>query len=452
MLEIDYNINHRILRKHEIHTGDLLFFHGTDRESQLIERGTASPWSHTGTAVRLQPKTVALVKKFITSLPKDWRSVSKHFLKHVEGLEAKELSKSGKISLGPKDICRREHLVEVLVAMVMLDNNTIITKAIEEECDIELAFRDSKRPELYRTDDPRELYMWESTTAVDDPAICVLSGVSKPGVKLTIMDIRASGYPEYSPVGRRRLWYNPPTYQSYKNMLSTLIVNFIINFDKPYELNYTSMIDAWTFGNCCCPDIAGNEGCYMVGRLLHYLCCCWCYDGAASASYHYPIAEYDSLYCSELATEVLYDYDLYVIYSTILGNTSVYLREAASTMTTESIGLDVTLLFDVADNAGWSYRRANLLSLTQNGPIFHAVNNMYYNVYDVIISPPIPTNVIFKSNNDNSGSNTNADKKIIILGRTAMTPNSLAIGDDFPIHLDLPPLDRYSQFYASTAL
>lgn len=451
MLEVDYNIDHRVLQKHEIHTGDLLFFHGADGESRLIERGTSSPWSHTGTAVRLQPKTVALIKKFIASLPKDWRTVAKHFLKHIEGLEAKALSKIGKLSLGPKDLCRREHLVEVLVAMVMLDNNSIIAKAIEEECDIELAYRDTRTPEVYRTDDPRDLYMWESTTAVDEDAICMLSGVSKPGVKLTVMGVRASGYPKYSPVGRRRLQYNPPTYQAYKNTLSTLIVNFIINFDKPYELNYTSMVDAWAFGNCCCPNVAGNEGCYMVGRFLHYLFCCCCYEGAASAGYHYPIAEYDSLYCSELATEILYDYDLYSIYSTILGNTSTYLNKAASTMTTESIGLDVTLIFDNTGIVGWSYRRANLLSLTENGPIFHAVNDVYYSVYDVIISPPVPTKVIFRNSNGN-GNSVDDNKKIIILGRTAMTPNSLAIGDDFPIHLDLPPLDRYSQFYASTSL
>ena len=84
--------------------------------------------------------------------------------------------------------------------------------------------------------------------------------------------------------------------------LLALVANIVVNLGKPYEKNYAEMLDAWNYGGCCCsqPDNIGARG------FFHYaFCCCLC-SCSSSQDYH-PAEEYRSMYCSELAMQILYD-------------------------------------------------------------------------------------------------------------------------------------------------
>src|SRR5579863_3223597 len=179
------------LKTESLRTGDMVFFHGTDVESQVIQLGTSSPWSHVGTVLMIEPETLKAFKEFLRAVPGSWKEKWAHPLVNL----IRTPGRRGKTDLPSPAIAaddRRKHVAETFVALRMLESDEKMRDVL-----------DSESRQVSSESDARTAYMWESTTSWEEPARCLLTDSSKPGVKLTSLKERlASGYS--SPVGVRR--------------------------------------------------------------------------------------------------------------------------------------------------------------------------------------------------------------------------------------------------------
>lgn len=156
-----------------------------------------------------------------------------------------------------------------------------------------------------RSDDTRELYLWESTT--DEEVPCVLTGKTSNGVKLTLLKERTWGYQNV--VGIRRVMRTLDKFASAKGshdlrlvpMYYGFVCNVMLNHTKPYQEDYADMLWSLCYvkNMCCCFSFFHSDS-----RSSDNGCCCTC---LFSDDYH-TISEYDSFYCTELSMELLLDY------------------------------------------------------------------------------------------------------------------------------------------------
>jgi hypothetical protein len=351
------------LEKQNIYTGDLLFFSGEDPESSLIKMTTHSTWSHVGIALDLHHDTLVALKDFIRFLPPNWKDVAAEVLATHQSdkfvfpqSNASGGGDGGGVSSGTFDKgSRQQHIAEFMVIYLLLNNNITMKKAINAEClyltEKEKYIRKEDMDGLATFHDQnvkdRKLCLWESTTSTEETAKCLLTDNLEMGVKLTDLDDRACGYP--GQVGRRKLHLNSyldsvfqmksspipgkdgpiivgnkatTTAESrtklkgrecstgcnedgtsklyFPQVLSALICNIVINIGKPYERNFTEMINAWAYDDwcygwcsCCCGGAKATDD----------------FDSTSLLGENYnPINEYGSLYCSELAMLCLQDF------------------------------------------------------------------------------------------------------------------------------------------------
>lgn len=168
--DCDFTTDDLLLRKQDIDTGDILFFHGEDPESRVIEISTNSMWSHVGMTVELFESTIQTLKDFRTFLPYNWKSIAKEISKtsslcedikkcrlsstpitrvktqqhhHNDNEDENGGSANNNDDDGDDDCIggtntfdtssRLKHVAEVLVIYMLLKNNKHIQKAINDE-------------------------------------------------------------------------------------------------------------------------------------------------------------------------------------------------------------------------------------------------------------------------------------------------------------------------------
>lgn len=173
--------NKRDLGRRDIQTGDLLFFHGEDVLSKLIETGTASEWSHVGTVVELFSETLSALRDFMKYMPQNWRDVAEEIAKvalmmrkqerrqrvpfsmatfavEEEGEEEDEDKESPATNNIFGVTSRVRHIAQILVVHMLLRNNKNIKRAIQQECQYRedllrlrhgLPLNDGVRPGVY---------------------------------------------------------------------------------------------------------------------------------------------------------------------------------------------------------------------------------------------------------------------------------------------------------------
>jgi hypothetical protein len=305
----------------DLRTGDILFLHATDSESQIIQLGTSSPWSHVGTVVKVHPSTVKALEEFHSGLPLDWRE---SWLSPMMQTEESESRCSSAFSCCCCFCCyccccprccasepgefgggsRKQHLAELVFMMSVLKRDPAMNVVLERE----RRMLESDSRNLRTFDDERELYMWESTTSTTVDSRCVMTGKSGSGVKLTHLSSRMKTYDD--PFGVRKLDVNPwltgeKSSVFFECILLSLFTNIVLNRGKEYELDYSEMVDAWSYGGYCFTDKTGS--CYEARRFFYCAFCCFFSASASDPNYHRQ-NEYESLYCSELTTQLLYDH------------------------------------------------------------------------------------------------------------------------------------------------
>jgi len=427
---------------HNVSTGDLLFFSGTDTESQLIEIATHSAWSHVGTALKVAPSTIVSLCNFIKHMPPKWKEHAKHIVELSYEGDALHQSNGthraqtkGKEGILMDSYSKRLHIAELLTVLLVLRNNKHMTNAINDECQCE-GMRNQNltrckstsgseavtsggvnaRRKYPTSDQPasdnllhnipklnlvnsvssedatdnRAIYLWESTTATDPAATCVISNRTDSGVKLTLLTARTMGYTQpvalrklparsfhqmkYESVGnntsqssqspnacgKRKLKRNEASVNTksslyYRHILLSMFANIIVNLGKPYETNFNEMVQAWGYDQFLASTSsmalrssnASSSSSISYSRLngggnsqnadsedggisdesvdcctFRSLCCCLCWDccpGFVDPYYRAP-DEYQSIYCSELAMQGLYDH--YVTQELMQYNTS----------------------------------------------------------------------------------------------------------------------------------
>ncbi len=184
------------LHSSDLNTGDLLFFSGEDAESSVVVAASASPWSHVGMVLKATARTVKTFSEFAAKVPSNWRTWASKMLKLYD---LERVTGGAGAGAGEVPSAVVAHFAELAVALSMLRNSVHVVKAISEESTSH--WRTSVRSA--RQEEPKEVFLWESTTADDLAAECFVTGNREPGPKLTLLRARVEGYEGI--VGRRAL-------------------------------------------------------------------------------------------------------------------------------------------------------------------------------------------------------------------------------------------------------
>ena len=342
-LELKYEINRygeSVLTAGELEHGDLLFPRGGDFESKLIETGCGTTYSHVGTVVKVSPRFVLVLADFVQSLPDDWERVGFDISKTLSLFEeigadvlnsgpgVRNCLNKGSVKLYPGQIAESKrltyadweewfdgfqrsspreyntyykHVLSLICAYEYLCSSRDLMAAITEEVNS-------------IADEDKELYYWESTT--DDTMMCLLKGNIHPGVKLTKLKDRVCGYEGIMGIRRVRNEEGTTGPTERVKMIS-LVCNVMMNHGKPYQVEYFDMIFAAFYAKQLLFCGSGTV-CDDSQEDSSSSCCYYgCRPSVFANDYHFA-SEYDSMYCTEMAMQLLLDYQTLIWFEQLL--------------------------------------------------------------------------------------------------------------------------------------